>query len=289
MQKVMQDKIRRSKGARAAFGTGFAVFAVYTLIIIFLLGWGFLQSLKETREFFNDMIALPKKWLFVNYATAIKKLEFGGVRFHGMFLNSIWYSVGAAFLSVFMHCVTGYIFAKYRFKGRGIAFSFVLLTLAIPIVGSLPSLYKIVFGLKINDSPLFLIKSLGGFGGNFLITYAYFKGIDGAYSEAAQIDGAGHLYIFLRIMLPLAAAPFAALMILGIIGNWNDFETPILFLRKTPTLASGLYFYREIIRYESNDPVYLAGIIISMIPILVLVAVFGNKIMKNMSIGGIKG
>ena len=95
------------------------------------------------------------------------------------------------------------------------------------------------------------------------MTYAFFKGINNAYSEAAEIDGAGDLYIFLHIMLPLAKALFFALMILGVIGSWNS--------------------------YESNEPVYLAGVLISTIPIFIMVAAFGNRIMENMVIGGVKG
>lgn len=282
-------KIRRSRGAKIVFGIAFVVFAVYAILIYSMIGWGFLQSLKANREFWNDMVSLPKDWLFSNYIKAFKKLEYGGVSFFGMFLNSIWLSFGSTFLSVFMTCVTGYIFAKYKFCGREVAFSFILFTLTIPIVGSMPSAYRIITSLHLDNSPLYLLTSLGGFGGNFLMTYAFFKGINNAYSEAAEIDGAGDLYIFLHIMLPLAKALFFALMILGVIGSWNSYEAPILYLGNMPTLASGLYFYREIIAYESNEPVYLAGVLISTIPIFIMVAAFGNRIMENMVIGGVKG
>ena len=289
MEKAKEAKLNRSLSAKIIFGVAFAVFALYALSIICMLGWAFLQSLKTHKEFIKNMMSLPDSWLFSNYIKAFGKLEHNGVSFAGMFINSIWFSAGSALLGVFMHCVTGYIFAKYNFYGKNIAFSFILLTLAIPIVGSLPSMYKIVYGLRLNDSMLFLITALGGFGGNFLITYAFFKGIDRAYAEAAEIDGAGDFYIFLRIMLPLAAAPFAALAILGIIGSWNNYETPILFLQDLPTLASGLYLFRENIQFESNETVYIASVLISTVPMLILVSVFGNRVMKNMSVGGLKG
>lgn len=285
------DRALRNSGVGATVTTviAYIIFASYTLLLLFILGWGFLQSLKENREFFRDMLALPQKWLFSNYITAFGKLQYNGVTFAGMLLNSLWFSVGMTLISVFMHCVTGYIFAKYDFKGKAAAFAFILLTLAVPVVGTLPSQYKVITTLRFNESPLFLITSLGGFGSNFLITYAFFKGIDKAYMEAAQIDGANDLYIFLRIMLPLASAPFAALSILGIIMQWNNYETPLLFLTKLPTLASGLYNFREVVKYESNETVYLASAFITMIPIMLLVTVFGNKIMTSMAVGGIKG
>ena len=280
----------RNIGAKAAFGVALAVFLIYSLSVLFALVWTFLQSLKDQMEFVRDKISLPKNWLFVNYDTALfDKLSYRDTNVVGMFLNSLWFAVGSAVLSVFMHCVTGYCFSKYKFIAKETIFSFVLFTLVIPVVGTLPSLYKIIVRMKLNDSYWFLVTALGGFSGNFLIMYAFFKGIDWSYAEAAQIDGAGHFYIFFRIMLPLAAAPIAALTILGVIQNWNNYETPILFLDRKPTLAAGLYHVQAEMAWVSGYPVYFAGILISIVPILLLVSVFGNKVMKNMTMGGIKG
>ena len=95
--------------------------------------------------------------------------------------------------------------------------------------------------------------------------------------------------MFLRIYLPLATGPIIALSILGIIGQWNNYETPILFLNDYPTLASGLYHFKLQMRFKSNEPLYLAGVLISVVPVFILVAAFANKIMRNMTIGGVKG
>lgn len=289
MIKEREEKPNMTKGAKVAFAIAFGVFALYTLVIIFSVGWTFFQTLKTNREFINDKMSFPKDWLFSNYPNAFQELEYNRTGFLGMFVNSFWFTIGSSVLSVFMHCITGYCFAKYKFKGKEIAFSFIIFTLILPIVGNLPAMYKLVYTLKINDSPLFLITALGGFGGNFLITYAFFKGIDKSYAEAASIDGAGHFYIFFKIMLPLAVAPVFALTIVGIIGQWNNYETPMLFLDKMPTLASGLFYYKLFLIYKSNTPVFLAGVLISTVPVLILVSAFGNKIMENMTMGGIKG
>ena len=168
------------KVAKAAFAIALIVFAVYSLCMIYTLAWAFMQSLKVNTEFWENMTGFPVNWLFSNYIKAFGVLQYNNTTFVGMFMNSIWFAAGTTFLSVFMHCVTGYIFAKYKFKGRETAFSFVLLTLTIPIVGSLPSLYKVIYYINLNDSPLILVTALGGFGGNFLITYAFFKSIDWA-------------------------------------------------------------------------------------------------------------
>ena len=287
--KVREAKLNKSAGAKIAFGIVFALFALYALSIVYTLVWALLSSLKTNAEFFDNMINLPKDWLFSNFADALNKITYNETTFVGMYFNSLWFAVGSTVLSVFMHCVTGYIFTKYKFKGMGAAFSFILFTISLPIVGSLPSFYKIIFNMRINDSPLFLITALGGFSGNFLITYAFFKNVDNSYAEAAEIDGAGHLQIFLRIMIPLASPMIFALGILGFMGQWNNYETPILFLSQVPPLAAGLHRFNIDMIYDMNLPVYYAGILMSILPVLALVSVFGGKIMKNMAIGGLKG
>ena len=288
-RKISEERIRRTGGERIIFGIIFAVFSVYALSIILTLLWAFLQSFKTNLEFWDNMTALPRNWLFSNYIKAFQDVTYSQTTFFGMLINSLWFAGGSAVISVFMHCVTGYVFAKYKFKGRGIAFSFILFTLTIPIVGSLPSLYKMIFDLQINDSPLFLITALGGFGPNFLVMYAFFKGIDKSYSEAAQIDGAGRIYIFAKIMLPFAIGPFFALSLLTFIMQWNNFETPLLFLDKMPTLSSGLWIFKTQAQYESKETIYIAAVIMSILPVIAAVCVFGGKIMKNVSVGGVKG
>ena len=289
MAKIREEKQFRTGGEKVVFALVFCMLSLFAASILFAVGWAFLQSLKANLEFWNDMLSLPKNWLFSNYVKAFKSVEYNKYTFLGMFVNSIWFAAGTSGISVFMHCITGYIFAKYKFKGREAAFSFILFTITLPVVGALPSLYQIITTTGINDSPLFLITALGGFGGNFLVTYAFFKSIDWSYAEAAQIDGAGRIYIFFKIMLPFAVGPIVALSLLGFIGQWNNYETPILFLDKMPTLSSGLYRFRALTFYESDEPVYFAAVIMTMLPVLAVVSVFGGRIMKNVSVGGIKG
>ncbi|MCL2752263.1 MAG: hypothetical protein FWE62_05860, partial [Firmicutes bacterium] len=92
-----------SGGAKAAFRIAFSIFAVYAFIMIFIILWAFLQSLKDNYEFWDDMVSLPLHWRFSNYSTAIEKLSYSDVGFLGMFVNSLWFAVGMSVLSVFMH------------------------------------------------------------------------------------------------------------------------------------------------------------------------------------------
>jgi ABC-type glycerol-3-phosphate transport system permease component len=283
------SKMRRSLDEKIVFILAFVVFAVYTLTIIFLFVWIILASLKTNREFIYETFGFPDRWLFNNYILAFEKLKVENTNLFGMFYNSLWLNVGSTVLSMIMVSTTGYVFAKYRFPGKEVVFNFVIFTMIIPLMGNLPAMYKLVYDMNINDSPLFLITALGGFGGNFLIMYAFFKSVDWSYAESSFIDGGGHFLTYCKVMFPLARGPIFALGILSLISGWNDYLTPMLYLSKTPTLATGLYTYKLEMDYASNNPVYFAGVIMSILPVIFLFAVFSHSIMNNVIIGGLKG
>ena len=283
-----------SAGAKSVTSIVYMIFWIYTASLIFFIVWAFYNSVKTDDEFLNNMNALPTAWQFSNYADAYRFIEHNDTGFIGMFINSIWFAGGSALLSTFFHAVTGYIFAKYRFPGKEIAFTFILFTISLPIVGSLPSMYKVVYSLHLEESPLYLVTYMGGFGSNFLIMYAFFNGIDKTYMEAAEIDGATRFGVFFKIMLPLAVGPSLSLFLLMFIAQWNNYEMPILFLSLKPTLSSGLYEFSMIMKFPQVDIVspqmtFYAGTLLASIPVIILVIAFGEKLMTNVNIGGIKG
>lgn len=285
-------KKENSVGATIVSSAIYLLFWLYSLSIIFFIVWALYNSFKLSTDFLDDMMSLPKVWEVANYKEAYDYIEYNEVKFVGMFFNSIWFAGGSSLLTIFMHAVTGYVFAKYDFPCKETAFKFILFTLALPIVGSLPSMYKVVYTLRLEETPLYLVTYLGGFGSNFLIMYSYFKGIDKTYMEAAEIDGAGRFGIFFKIMMPLAIPPCFSLFLMTFIGQWNNYETPMLFLDSLPPLSSGLYEFREMMRFsESSSPetVFFAGALLASMPVVILIACFGDKIMTNVSIGGIKG
>ena len=106
------------------------------------------------------------------------------------------------------------------------------------------------------------------------------------------MDGASRFGIFFKIMLPLAVAPCLSLFLLTFIGQWNNYETILIFLDTLPTLSTGLYYFQEEVRHSGtafHDTVNMAGVLMASIPVVILVTIFGDKIMSNVSMGGIKG
>ncbi len=278
-------------GEKILYTIMFFVFLIQSITLIIPVLWIIMSSFKGALEYMGGYaFALPKKWLFSNYSLAFEVLNVGDTDFFGMVFNSLWYTGITTFLGVFMPAMTGYVMAKYKFPGKEIIFSVAIISMVIPIVGATASRMKIIAFLQIYDSPLYvIITALGGFGGSFLVYYGFFKALSWSYAEAIMIDGGGHFVIFFKVMLPQAAPMLLTYAITGAIGNWNEYQTMILYLPSFPTLASGLFEYKDNAVRAANFPVYFAGLILSVIPTISLFCVFSNRIMTSISIGGLKG
>ncbi len=299
----MNEKSKRgSTAGQIVFIIAFIVLALYAATLIFTFGWSILSSFKSKREYNLDAFAFPTAWLkadnpvaalFGNYVEAFNKITIktSGVE-HGfveMTFNSLWYALFAALLPVLVTAMTSYVFAKYEFFGKKVLYTIAILIMMIPIMGNFPAAYRLYFNLGITNSPLILITSLGGFGSWFLIFMASFQNVSWSYAESAEIDGANNYVIFLKIMLPQVLPAMFTLFILNFIGTWNDYLTPYLYLKDMPTLATGLFQFEKQSNYKPNWPVYYAGVTIMAIPILLIFIFFSDKIMSNVSMGGLKG
>ena len=267
----------------------FILLAFYAFTLIYAMGWAVLSSLKTQMEFSTNLVGLPKEWKFDNYLQAFRSVQAGGHKMFEMFFNSIWYSCGGALLGVIASAMVAYVVAKYEFPGRGLVYAVALVTMMIPVVGSFPSQYRMYSQLGILDSPLLLVTKFSGFGFNFVMLYSFFKTLSWTYAEAGFIDGASHLKVFLKVMLPQALPVMGSLFLVATVQLWNEYMEPNLFLQSHPTLSSGLYVFQLEMTRGTNYPLLFAGLIVSVIPVIILFAKFQNTMMESMSMGGLKG
>lgn len=271
----------------------FVFLCFYSLSMLFPFCWMIISSFKDPIEYaVGNPLALPVEgWHFENYISVFEKLTLpDGTNYLDMLFNSIWYTLLSSSLTCFMSCVTGYCISRYNFKGRGLIYSTAIFCMTIPIVGTAGAYYRLIGKLGIYDTPLYVVVThLSSWGMYFLIMYGFFKNISWSYAEAVFVDGGGHFTVFFKIMLPQAIGPIAMMFIMSAIGNWNNYESILLYLPSYATLASGLYVFRAVQTRSVNYPMYFAGLFVSMVPIIILFSLFSDLIMTNMSVGGLKG
>ena len=279
----------KTKTQKIVFTIVFILFSLYAITLIYPFIWAFLSSVKDHTEFIMNRFAWPKQWLFRNYIDAFVQLQVNGNNMIIMLLNSLWLTVGGTVISVACSTVLAYVVNKYQFPGRNVLYAISLIVMILPIVGSLPASYRLLSQLRLTDSVFILLTFTGGFGFNFIVLYGYFSNLSWSYAEASFVDGGSDFYTFLKVMLPQAKPAIFALMILAAIGFWNDYNTPLLYLPHFPTISVGIYLFEQNIIYGGSYPVLFAGMLLSMLPILILFIFFQETIMGNMSVGGLKG
>lgn len=277
----------------------YAIVAIYCLSMIYVLLFGLINSLKDATDFeWLNPFGFPHKefgWKFDNYSKVLKEfkvssMSMGGeeVGFMGMFVNSLLYAVFMSLLSMATQIMVAYAIAKYDFRLKPLLYGVAVIVMLLPIIGSLASEVQMAdtFNFRNNLLGICLMKCKYA-GLYFLVFYATFRSVSWTYAEAAQIDGAGHLKIFIEIMLPLIKSTVFAVFILLFIEFWNDYYTPMIFLPQSPTMSYGLFVFQTDNR--ASQPIQLAACLLTCLPILVLFVVFKNKIMGNVTMGGLKG
>lgn len=279
----------------------FVILLVYTFLFLFLFVWGISFSLKDVELLPSKVnpTVLFDQWHFENYLYALQNFglplsngaDSGQVGFVQMLLNSFLYSAGCALARTVCIAIVAYCCSKYsQFALAKIVHYVVIVTLTLPIVGSLPSTLEITETLGLYDSLFgnYILK----FGFNniyYLIVYAAFKSLPWELAEAAFIDGASHFRVFTRIMLPMVTTLLGTIFLLYFIEFWNDYQGAMIFLPSMPTVSYGLYYATVINKNILGDVRYIvASSIIVAIPIFIIFMVFRKKIMGNLTEGGVK-
>ena len=298
----MASKAKHRRAPVSAFGfvVGFLL-VIYSLGLIALLLWAVNTSLKTDDNYFLDQLGLTKTWSFPNYVNSFKAMRVqvnargGGKRyayFWEMFLNSVLYAGGAAFFQTFTTALVAYLTSRYHNWVSKVIHNTVIVTMLIPVVGSLASTLQMAVNLHIYDQlwGMYILK-IGFNNIYYLIFYAAFSRIPDDYTEAAYLEGASHWRIFSRVMLPIQMPLVGVVFLLLFIGYWNDYQVPLLFIPDYPTLAVGLFQFlnNDTTTQMASVPYKVTGGVLVLIPLLILFLIFKKQLMANIDDGGIKG
>lgn len=290
----LSKKIGKEKNSLGIFGwVVFGIFALYTLILLVPYIYAAFASVSNYKEYYLNIFPFPKGGLQLkNYVDAWKNLKHEGNGVPGMILNSLWFAGGSAILNVFLSACGAYLCSKYKFFGRKFLYWFALITMMIPVVGSMPSQLKYISAMGVYNSRMYIFINASTIGATFIIMYSCFQNLDWAYAESAFIDGAGHFTVFFKIMLPQVISPMTALILSDFILFWTDVESSLIYYPELPTLATGLYHFRTfVVTVEGmrRYPAYFAAILLCIIPTVTLFSIFQKKLMDIQLSGGIKG
>lgn len=266
---------------------------LFSLSFAFVLVWMLCNSVRPQKSYFNDVLAFwnLKGATFDNYVRIFTtKYGTAKITMFGMLKNSFILIIVCTALQAIVPVITGYVAARYKTKLGAVAVQLVIISMVVPAIGSTASTYSFMSAIKLKDKWLgIFLMNAGGLGFGMLLYKNYFSSISWEYAESAFLDGAGNLRVFFSIMYPQALPLIVSMAILNVIGLWNDYMTPYLFLNTKPTVALGVYSIQTRAERNGAMPQAFAAMTFMTIFVLIIYAAFSKTIMSSMSVGGLKG
>jgi ABC-type glycerol-3-phosphate transport system permease component len=262
------------------------VLIALSLLMLFPLVLTISTALKTKRDVTVNPFGLFSSFSTENIVTA---WTVGG--FSDYVLNSFLLSVPSTLLVVALSTMGGYAFARLPFFGRSVLFYFVIAGLLVPFFAYMIPLYFQLRSMGMLDSllglNLVLASTTVSFGTFFM--RAFFSDLPTELEQAARVDGASELQIFLRVMLPLVTSGMGALAVFTFLQNWNNFLVPLLY---TPNgdyrpLTTGLYLFLGG-RTVDIGPL-AAGTLITILPVVVLFLALQRQVTQGVLAGAVKG
>ena len=206
-----------------------------------------------------------------------------------MLLNSLFVA-GLTTLGQLVTCsMAAYAFARLKFRGHNMVFFLYLATLMVPFQVTITPLFILmrIFGWINTYQGLILPGVFSAFG-TFLLRQAFMT-IPTEYEEAAYMDGASPLTIFMQIILPLSKPALATLSVFAFMGSWNSFMWPLFIVREETlmTLPVGLATLQG--RWLTEWNLVMAGAVITVLPMLLLYLVAQKYLIQGYVMSGLKG
>ena len=316
------------KHYRYIFGrrVGDKVWPIFRFIILFGLAFVILKpmlfmiSCAFRPQFeMNDpsIMWIPKTLIFSNFTDIWTATHMGNV-----LMNTIMVNVVCSLLQVVTCAVTGYGFARFKFKGRGLLFVIVILQIIVPTqVILIPQFMQFRYfdifgiftamfpgndpGLNLTDSPAALYLQAffvnGIRAGLFILLFRqFFRGLPKELEDAAHLDGCGPFTTFVRIMVPNAKTSFLTVFIFSLVWYWNDSYVSNMFFADADTIALQIgNLYTTISSWLNGGTptgvpadfmVWIeAGCLISLLPILIIYCFLQKQFIEGIERSGITG
>lgn len=260
---------RRPMRKRLPYVFAALVLGVLTLIWIFPFIWMLSASLKGQLEVFSSGLnPIPKSAHWDNYRRA-----WSNANFRTYLINTVLVTVFTVLIVVIRCAMAGYVLARYRFLGRRVVLGVLLATLFVPTGLTIIPVVDLSQRLHLLNSLSGMVIAMSGAGNvaGILLYVGYFRRIPNELEEAAVVDGAGFLRIFVQIMLPLAKPVTATVTLLTFLQTWNSFFLPLVFTFSNPDLRTVSVGMLAFVGENSTDwSGMAAAATLSMLPVVIL-------------------
>ena len=294
----MKDSLQNNYGATFKRSPVFyiltrIVILFFMIIIIFPLLYTLSLSVRSPDTVYSARYFLiPYEFSLQNYYDAFfyaeERLK---VSFPRMFLNSIIVTTSSVFLIISLSIFAAFSFSHLRFPMKESLYNVMIASVAMPAQVLLIPLFYLLIYFGIINTYTAVILAYAGFliPIGILILRMFFEQIPGELTEAGIVDGANDFQLLMRILLPLAKPAIATCVILLFLDTWNEFIYAMIFMQD-PTIHTVPVGLAKIgtSRYHINIGTYSASVMITIIPVMLIFAIFQRWFIAGMTMGALK-
>lgn len=257
--------------------------ALFVFLIPFLLI--LMNSFKKTQYFVENPIAWPTSFDFSNYKSAFENMGFLQA-----FTNSLIITVAGVALILVFSSMTGYLFVRFKWKMNTVLFFIMLASMTLPFQVIMIPLVMLYGNMHLLDTKLSLLFMYMGFGIPFGVFtfHGFIKGIPFELEESAFMEGSSRFRTFFQIVLPLLKPVIVTLLVLDVLWIWNDYLLPSLVLLSPGQKTLPLSTYTFFSSYSVDFSPLMAGLVMTIVPVLVLYLFLQNQIIKGITEGALK-
>ena len=259
------------------------ILLVVTIVPIWLL---IVNATRSTTEIQQGLSLLPSTHLIENYKILLSK----GLNMPRGFANSLFVAVVSTIVTVYFSMLTAYAIVVYEFKGKQLFSNFIIVLVLIPQQLSIVGFYQYMSKLGLVDNYASLILPLIANAGGTFFAKQYFESmLIQDLIDAARIDGASELGIFHLIMMPIAMPGAATLGIFAFVASWNNFFNAFILITSIEkyTLPMLVQTLRGDVYRTEYGAIYL-GLAITVVPIIIIYALFSRFIVSGIAMGAVK-
>jgi alpha-glucoside transport system permease protein len=247
----------------------------------------FLTSLLSAEDYLEggwwQIFSEPSKLTFANYSAI-----FDNETITSSIVTTVWIALGGTLLPILVGALAGYALAWLEFPGRDWIFVIVIALLVVPLQMALIPMFRLYETLRINDTVFALILFHTAFGLPFAVFLLrnFFIGIPKELMEAARIDGASEIRIFVRLILPLGLPAIASLAIFQFLWTWNDLLVALVFGRETQPITVAIY--QQLAAFGTNIEIIAPATFVSLVIPLVVFFAFQRYFVQGLLAGSVK-
>ena len=274
----------RRRRHRGGLALRIALAIVACAVVLFPLYWMVVVAFSTRSDLFSSGLRLwPQSFTLENFQRV-----FSSFPISAWFGNSLAIALVTSAITVSTSLLAGYAFAQLKFRGSSFLFLVALSTLMIPVQVIMVPLFKIVTQLGLYGSYWAVILPTAASAFGVFLSRQFILAIPRDLFEAARIDGAGQLRIFLQIVLPLCKPLLAVLFFMSLLQTWNDFAWPLIALKDNAlfTLPIGLLYLQG--QFGSDYGGTMAFALLTVAPMVVLFLVFQRFFVQGFARSGIQ-